>query len=839
MKRLLLLVLLVPAFALVQATPTLPPFDPNPFIVDTSLVPMPISCPQTTPRAAFDGTNYLVVWNGPWYGTQDSIISTRISQSGSILDPSGIRIGAGATPSVAFDGNNYLVTWEQDSVIRCARVSRAGVVLDAPVAVTSVRGAAPAVAFDGTNYLVAWGGHDLYASRVSPAGAVRDTAGILVSGATGVQEFPAIACDGTNCLVTWQDMRFGGYLDIYGARVTPSGSVLDPGGVAISTAAYSQYYPAVAFDGTNYLVAWQDYRTTDFDIFASRVTLAGLVLDPDGLPIATNAIYQRYPSVTFGNGYYLVTWERLDSDDSTGIWGARIQTSGVPRDTGFCITPAGANFAPATFDGNRYFVSWEQDGILATWVDTSGHVLNQSGAPVYAAANKQRQPNAAFNGTDYLVVWQDERTGDSADIRGIRLSRSGTQLDPYPFTVSAARKTQSNPAAASNGTDFLVVWSDLRGDTARVYASRVSQSGVVLDTAGIRVCNATGAQTEPAVAYNGTDYLVAWQDGRSDTDHIYAARLTASGSVMDPQGFRVCNVVSSQEYPGVSFDGTNCLVVWADGRAGSDVFGARIDASGNVLDPAGFMISPDTLTESYPAITYCGDRYFVVWSRPNRYVEGAFVLPTGKVMNTATVWSEGTVRGYPTCAGFDGTNVAVAWENGTETDIYAATIDLLGNRLDTFPLAATSGKEYGPKLTAGPSGRVLAVYSGKVDTAAGRPWHCQRILGALTAFGGVAAESSIVQRLPLAVFPNPFRSNVSISLGRLTTGPLDHFSLRIFDSQGRLVRTLRPSPLAPGPSSFSWDATDSRGYPVPDGVYFINATSGSMTETRPVTLVRN
>jgi hypothetical protein len=829
-KRLLLLALLLPALGAAQ--PALTPFDPDPFLVDSSLVPMRLSYAQTTPRAAFDGTNYLMVWNGKWYGSEDSIVATRLNASGSVLDPCGIRIGKGAAPSVAFDGTNYLVAWEQDSAIRCARVSRAGVVLDTPLTVTNVRGVAPAVAFDGSNYLVAWGGHDLCAARVSPAGTVLDTGGILVSGAAGVQEFPTIAYDGANCLVTWQDMRSGGYLDIYGARVTPSGSVLDAGGIAISTATYSQYYPAVAFDGTNYLVTWQDYRTTDFDIFASRVTPAGVVLDPGGLPIATSAIYQRYPSLTFGEGSYFVTWERWDSAGCSGIWGSRVQTSGIPRDTGFCVAPAGAFFAPVTFDGNRYFVSWRQDGIRATWVDTSGHIQNQSGSPVYAAANKQRQPSAAFNGTDYLVVWQDERPGDSADIRGIRVSQSGAQVDPHPFTLSAALKAQSNPAAASNGTDFLIVWSDLRTDTSDIYAARVNRNGVVLDTAGILVCNATGAKVQPAVAYNGTDYLVAWQDGRNSATRIYAARVTSGGSVKDPQGFQVCNSAYTQRYPNVSFDGTNSLAVWADSRAGDDIFGARIDANGHVLDPTGFMISPDTLTKSNPAVTYCGDRYFVAWWRAPRSIDGAFVSPAGTILDTvASIWNQSR---YPTVA-FDGTNVSAAWENNTGTDIYGATIDLSGNRLDTFALAATAGKQYGPKLTSGPSGRVLAVYSGWADTAAGRPWYCQRILGDLTAFGGVDAESSIVQRSSMTTFPNPFRSSLRINCSLLTPNS----SLRIFDAQGRLVRVLPVPSLLSTPSSLSWDATDSRGLPVPAGIYFITATSGSATESHPVTLVRN
>jgi hypothetical protein len=100
--------------------------------------------------------------------------------------------------------------------------------------------------------------YDIYGARVSPAGAVLDPGGIAISLAAREQLTPAVASGGTNYLVTWTDYRSETNSDIYGARVSPDGALLDPGGIAISTTAGYQDSPAEAFDGTNYLVVWQD-----------------------------------------------------------------------------------------------------------------------------------------------------------------------------------------------------------------------------------------------------------------------------------------------------------------------------------------------------------------------------------------------------------------------------------------------------------------------------------------------------------------------------------------------------------------------------------------------------
>ena len=72
-------------------------------------------------------------------------------------------------------------------------------------------------------------GQDLYGARVSKDGVVLGSAPIVISAAAGDEADAAVAFDGTNYLVVWQDQRGSTGRDIYAARVSPDGTVLDPG----------------------------------------------------------------------------------------------------------------------------------------------------------------------------------------------------------------------------------------------------------------------------------------------------------------------------------------------------------------------------------------------------------------------------------------------------------------------------------------------------------------------------------------------------------------------------------------------------------------------------------
>jgi len=83
--------------------------------------------------------------------------------------------------------------------------------------------------------------------------------------------------------------------------------------------------------------------------------------------------------------------------------------------------------------------------------------------------------------------------------------------------------------------------------------------------------------------------------------------------------------------------------------------------------------------------------------------------------------------------------------------------------------------------------------------------------------------------------PNPFnpQTQVSFSLDRAGLA-----TLRVFDTRGRLVRTLVNEDLAAGQHEITWSGDDQHGRPVASGVYFYRLESGGQQAGRRMLLVK-
>jgi hypothetical protein len=255
-------------------------------------------------------------------------------------------------PSVASDGTGFLVVFHRGDGIVATRLSGAPgySVLSEAIISTGTSNFSPAVSFGGTGYFVVWqkfggspNGYDIYGASVGTDG--KASAEIPVFVQTGEQVEPAIASDGVNYLVIWRDTRTGSgpspATDIFGTRVASNGTVLDPTGIAISTAPNMQGEPDLTFDGTNYFAVWLDARRypvqtqPPLDVFGTRISPAGMLLDgtsdAGGIAISTAGVTPNvtaYPSVVFDGKHYFVVFSVVGFSPPAGIYYARVATSG-------------------------------------------------------------------------------------------------------------------------------------------------------------------------------------------------------------------------------------------------------------------------------------------------------------------------------------------------------------------------------------------------------------------------------------------------------------------------------------------------------------------------------
>src|SRR6185295_13822685 len=99
-------------------------------------------------------------------------------------------------------------------------------------------------------------------------------------------------------------------------------------------------------------------------------------------------------------------------------------------------------------------------------LDQAGIVVSDVGSGFNAHA-----PKIAFDGTEFLVVWQQQPTAtDPWDVLGRRVGTDGTLLDASPIAIATGDGDQLTPDVvySGDGHNFLVVWEDASGTSSDI-----------------------------------------------------------------------------------------------------------------------------------------------------------------------------------------------------------------------------------------------------------------------------------------------------------------------------------------------------------------------------------
>ena len=414
---------------------------------------------------------------------------------------------------------------------------------------------------------------------------------------------------------------------------------------------------------------------------------------------------------------------------------------------------------------------------------------------------------------------------------------------------------------------------DISGTRAIVGAPLENTAGTFAGAAYIFERDATGSWIQVAkilasdaeaqdrfgwsVAING-DYAIVGaineDTGHSNAGKAYIFNRDSAGNWTETAQIQPGDITSVQEFANaVAVDG-NTAVIGASkaGHAGGIFAGAAYiferDAAGN-WNEVSKLVASDAEPNDYFGTSVFIDGGRIIIGAPYEDTGGdeagaAYIFERNATGN----WNEVSKLvasdaepidwfGYSVTISDNRAVVGAINEDTGRSDAGAAYIferDAAGNWSEAAKIQA-SDKEFGENFgeSVSISGNFILV---------GAPKDRNGFLienGAVYVFAGAPvgiAGSTLPQAFELEQnYPNPFNPSTTIGF---TLPQSAAISLKIFDINGQLVKTLLNGTRAAGTHRVIWDGTDQFGAGVASGVYLYRLSAGSFTQIRKMMLIK-
>jgi hypothetical protein len=454
------------------------------------------------------------------------------------VDPERVAFGR---RGVASNGSAFLVSWRSGTAVNAMLISAAGQAVAPPVTIADWDYTdAPQVAWNGREFVVVLeartleGEADIIALRVDAQGRPLGTVRSVAAGPQ-LQYHAAVATTTRSTLAVWGQFAScyaAGNGGIMARTIEPLGPV-----ATVSRGEPAREVPAAADAGETTLVAWVE-----------RGAVRGVraVLLPSGTEIDVDATSyaQSSPAVGTNGGAYLVVWTDLQADCTTSISAAAVDANGQTGPVRMLAQNANPETRPAiAWNGSEYVVVWDRTAaaqLVGMRVAADGNPIDPEPVAMTASypdpmfyTHHTGFPAIVWTGQEYLAAWTFSRTSsipwypDPPPILEVRTRRFTRGLLPV-----GTENVLATPAYGStlgwNGTEALALWHERES----TYAARIAADGHVVAT------NLIGPSTSPtppslSIAWSGLDWIVA--DGaqllRIRADGSFASRTDLGASV--------------------------------------------------------------------------------------------------------------------------------------------------------------------------------------------------------------------------------------------------------------------------------------------------------------------
>src|SRR5581483_10022569 len=497
---------------------------------------------RTWAAAASNGRGFLVVSNES--RIRNGAFVMRADAAGHPLDRVMFRVPESeesiSPVAVASDGDSYLIAYfasgDPSMILRFARVDDRGVVTTGDSIPT--RGMV-SLTWGGTSYVAAYFDpaiDAMDAAVISPDARLLRKDVALIRGAV-YQSTVRVSAGPSGKVMVTASMRDGSvYANLARTDLLRDGTYFAPAVDPASSAIGEPSLAVSASSGTETLVVWSVIVRPVQPGFTLAVIRARRV-GSDGAPLGA---------------VFLVAYAGLSA-----ARGAVLSISPANRVTTIAEVSVSNQSLPILDLAAR------QGGALFLWYDTqlNGAYLGETASeprlfdPSSAA---QDDPKIALCGNEYRAVW-GERSNRSRIVFA-RVDARGVPLDPMATPIASdSGSWQSQPNIACNATNALVTWNerDLTGRNISARAALVDPDGTSHPSLDLGPATAS-----PAVAWDGTSYLIAWQD--ADSREIHLARIDQQGQPVLVRVMRNARGTLGDASPSIAWNGAEYLVAWRE-----------------------------------------------------------------------------------------------------------------------------------------------------------------------------------------------------------------------------------------------------------------------------------
>ena len=367
--------------------------------------------------------------------------------------------------------------------------------------------------------------------------------------------------------------------------------------IQVTTAIGESNSPFITWVGDAFAIAWWDLRGHFPQVRLLRVDRTGVNRSP-AKKIPHRGAAKHQSLAWDGTELNLVFWD--DGRVMSARLGSADEEPKVEAESGK-MPAAGPWGAAVWVDAGK--LMFRSDGMIE--LSKEGEVVVEP-KPVVIARGGVENPQIAFNGKFYAVVWSNSVKG-GREILLQRVSPKGRTLGGK-VRVSATAGVSRKPVIVWSGSSFAVAWTNAAPseqnplDRYRVFFATIPEVGDMPTMT--RQLEFQGSADQVALAATGKEFGLAWVGSRKPRGSaVYLQRIGMEGTPLEDTTEVTDGVPLTCGRPTLAWDGNGYGVAWHVDRSqtGSEVFFAYVECGEEVQikepEPAEPKAEPDAGAE--------------------------------------------------------------------------------------------------------------------------------------------------------------------------------------------------------------------------------------------------